>query len=103
MLLEWESHESYQKKLFLDLLLFYQTERSRVISMNKSLSKLYLLDLNSLLPIIKRLYSLTGRPAKNQQAIIRSLVLMLDNNEHSITKWALKVASDKLLCAACGF
>jgi hypothetical protein len=28
---------------------------------------------------------------------------MLDCNEHSITKWAKKVASDKLLCAACGF
>ena len=103
MLTEWKSHKTFQKKLFLDLMLFYQTERSRVISMNKSLSKIYSLDLDSLLPIIKHLYSETGRPAKNQQGIIRSLILMLDNNEHSITKWALKVACDKLLCAACGF
>jgi hypothetical protein len=28
---------------------------------------------------------------------------MLDCNEHSITKWAKKVAVDRLLCAACGF
>ena len=97
MLTEWKSHETYQQELFLDLLLFFQTERSRVISMNKSITKLYLLDLDSLLPIIKRLYSVTGRPAKNQQGIIKSLVLMLDTNEHSITKWALKVACDKLL------
>ncbi|MDQ2086219.1 hypothetical protein RBH29_07225 [Herbivorax sp. ANBcel31] len=71
--------------------------------MEKSLSKLYLLDLNNLLPIIKHLYSDTGRPAKNQQGIIRFLVLMLDSNEHSITKWAKKVACDRLFCATCGF
>lgn len=28
---------------------------------------------------------------------------MLASDEYSITKWAPKVASDKLLCAACGF
>jgi len=71
--------------------------------MEKALSKLYLFDLDNLLPIIKPLYSGTGTPAKNQQGIIRSLVLMLDFNEHSITKWANKVASDKILCAACCF
>lgn len=71
--------------------------------MAKSLSKLYLLDLDNLLPVIKHLYSDTGRPANNQQGIIRSLVLMLSSGEHSITKWAPKVASDRLLCAACGF
>ena len=103
MLCNWESHENYQKKLLLDLILFCEIEKSRVASMDKSLSKLYLLNLDNLLPIIKHLYSDIGRPAENQQGIIRSLVLMLDSNEHSITNWAPKVASDRLLCAACGF
>ncbi|MBA1336634.1 MAG: hypothetical protein HPY66_3069 [Firmicutes bacterium] len=71
--------------------------------MDKPLSKLYLFNLDNLLLVIKHLYSDTGCPAKNQQGIIRSLVLMLDCDEHSITKWAPKVASDRLLCAACGF
>jgi hypothetical protein len=56
-----------------------------------------------LLPIIKPLYSNTGRSAKNQQGIIRSLVLMLDQGFHDIRAWAAKVAADKLLCAICGF
>ena len=103
MLCNWESHENYQKKLLLNLILFCEIEKSRVVSMDKSLSKLYLLNLDTLLPIIKPLYSDIGRPAENQQGIIRSLVLMLDSNEHSITNWAPKVASDRLLCAACGF
>ena len=84
MLCNWESHVNYQKKLLLNLKLFCEIERSRVISMGNALSKLYLLDLDNLLPVIKPLYSDFGRPAENQQGIIRSLVLMLDSNEHSI-------------------
>ena len=110
MLCNWELHVDYQKKLLLNLILFCETEESRVISLEKSISKLYLLDLDNLLPVIKHLYSNTGRPAKNQQGIIRSLALMLDFNEHSITNWAKRVASwakrvasDRLLCAICGF
>ena len=71
--------------------------------MDNALSKLYLLNLDNLLPVIKHLYSDTGRPAVNQQGIVRSLVLMLDSDEHSITNWAPKVAYDRLLSAACGF
>lgn len=103
MLCNWEPHEDYQKKLLLNLILFSETEKSRLVSIDKSLSKLYLFDLDSLLPVIKHLYSNFGRPAENQQGIIRSLVLMLDFDMHSITNWAPKVASDRLLCAACGF
>jgi len=103
MLCNWETHKDYQKRLLLNLMLYSEIERSRVVSMDKSLSKLYLLDLDNLLPVIKPFYADTGRPAGNQQGIIRSLSLMLDFKEHSITKWAPKVASDKLLCAACGF
>lgn len=103
MLCHWKSHKNYQEKLLACLLLFYETERSRVVAMEKSLSKLYLLDLDPLLPIIKPLFSDFGRPAENQQGIIRSLVLMLDSDKHSITEWSIKVASDRLLCIACDF
>ena len=103
MLRNWESHKNYQKKLLLNLILFSEIEKSRLVSMDKSLSKLYLFNLDNLLTVVKPLYSDTGRPADNQQGIIRSLVLMLDFNEHSITNWAPRVASDRILCAACGF
>lgn len=103
MLRDWPSHEEYQKNLISHLLLFYQTDRERVVELAESISKLYLLNLDNLYPIIKPLYSNTGCPAKNQQGIIRSLILMLDQGEHDIPKWAVKVASDRLLCAICGF
>lgn len=90
MLCNWNSHMDYQKKLLLDLILFSEIEKSRVVSLEKSLSKLYLFDLDALLPLIKPLYSDSGRPACNQQGIFRSLVLMLDLNEHSIMNWSQK-------------
>jgi hypothetical protein len=85
MLCNWEPHEDYQKKLLLNLILFSQTEKSRIDSMDNALSKLYPLNLDNLLFVIKHLYSDTGRPAENQQGIVRSLVLMLESDEHSIT------------------
>jgi hypothetical protein len=103
MLRDWPCHQEYQTALLLNLTLFYLTDRERVVELEKSISKLYLLNLDKLFPIIKPLYSNTGRPAKNQQGIIRSLVLMLDQGVHDIPTWAAKVASDKLLCAVCGF
>ena len=103
MLRDWLNHQEYQTKLLLHLSLFYLTDRERVIELTKSVSKLYLLNLDKLFPIIKPLYSHTGCPAKNQQGIIRSLILMLDQGVHDLPTWAAKVASDKLLCAICGF
>lgn len=103
MLCDWPSHQEYQTKLLLHLNLFYLTDRERLVELGKSISKLYLLNLDKLFPIINPLYSNSGRPAKNQQGMIRSLVLMLDQGVHDIPTWAAKVASDKLLCAICGF
>jgi len=103
MLREWISHADYQEKLRLKMLFHWETQRSRVVALDKSISKLYLLNLDPLLPVVKPLYPDLGRPAKNQQGIIRSLVLMLDQQEYSITNWARKVASDSLLFDICGF
>ncbi|WP_094545899.1 hypothetical protein [Petroclostridium xylanilyticum] len=103
MLRDWTPHCNYQEKLRLKMLLYYETQRSRLVALDKSISKLYLLNLDNLLPVVKPLYPDSGRPAKNQQGIIRSLVLMLDQQVYSITNWALKVASDPLLFDICGF
>jgi hypothetical protein len=103
MLRDWPCHLLYQESLLLNLTFFFLTDRERVIELAHSISKLYLLNLDLLFPIIKPLYSNTGRSAKNQQGIIRSLVLMLDQGFHDLRLWAAKVAADKLLCAICGF
>lgn len=103
MLRDWTPHSEFQEKLRRKMCLYFITQRSRLLRLDKSVSKIYLLNLDNLLPVIKPLYPDLGRPAKNQQGIIRSLVLMLDQQEHSITNWALKVASDQLLFDICGF
>jgi len=81
----------------------YEKQRSRVVEIIKSISKLYLLNLDNPLPVIKPLYPDFGRSAKNQQSIIRSLILMLDQQVYSITKWSKRVASDTLIFYICGF
>ena len=103
MLREWSPHSEYKEKLRLEMMMYYGMQRSRVIDLDKSIAKLYLLNLDPLLPVVKPLYPDFGRPAINQQGIIRSLVLMLDQQVYSITKWARKVAADPLLAAICGF
>jgi len=103
MLRNWQSHSDYQQHLIQRLSAYDQKEKSRLIQLDKAISKLYLLNLDNLLPIIKPLYPDFGRPAKNQQGIIRSLTLMLDQQEYSITKWAKKVQHDSLLFDICGF
>lgn len=103
MLRNWEQHSEYQKRLETHLIVMQSIQKNRLIQYSKSISKLYLLNLDSLLPVIKPLYYGLGRPAKNQQGIIRSLVLMLDFKKHSITNWAQLVANDTLLFNLCGF
>jgi len=103
MLLHWNSHTEYQNNIKIKLLLHFEIQKSRLHKLDKSISKLYQLNLDSLLPVIKSLYSDFGRPAQNQQSIIRSLVLMLDRQIYAITNWAGEVASDPLYFDLCGF
>mgnify|MGYP000981587580 CR=1 FL=1 len=103
MLGNWKPYKEYQHELRLKLLFYLQIQESRLAELDRSISKLYLLNLDSLLPVIKPLYPDLGRPAKNQQSMIRSIVLMLDLGEHSITKWALRIGGDSLLFDICGF
>jgi hypothetical protein len=86
MLRDWQPHADYQHYLLSVLLVFLDTDRDRLYSLENSISKSYLLDLDKVYPVIEGLYPATGRPAKNQQAIIRSLVLMLDQKADSIFK-----------------
>ncbi len=103
MLRHWQSHSDYQQQLIQRLSLYSEKERSRLLELDKAISKLYLLNLDNLLPIVKPLYPSSGCPAKNQQGIIRSLVLMLELQVYSITKWAKRVQHDQLLFDICGF
>jgi len=56
MLQVWIPHSQYQEKLYINMLIQYEIQRSRVVDLNKSISKLYLLNLDNLLPVIKLVY-----------------------------------------------
>lgn len=102
MLCDRQSHANYQGYLLSALPGFLSIERNRVLKLEGSTSKLYLLNLDRVRPVIEKLYSNTGRLAKNQQGIIRSLVLMLDQKVDSILSgplsWPLILSFT--LCAA---
>ena len=72
MLGPWLSHREYQQQLILKLIPHYLFNKGRVIQMESTIMKLFHLDLDKALPIIKPLYSTTGAPAKDQAAMIRS-------------------------------
>lgn len=103
MLGKWLTHEEYRKKTLLKLIAHLCFDRNRVLQMERAILKLLHLNLDKSLSIIKPLYSNTGAPANEQAGIIRSLVLMLALNYHSITEWAKVVANDRLYYDICGF
>jgi len=56
MLHDWIYHSNYQKNLYLKMLFHCELQRNRVVALDKSISKLYLLNLDNLLPVLKPLY-----------------------------------------------
>ena len=99
----WIPHKQYQRNLMLKLIFQLSCQPRRVNQLKNTILKLFHLDLDKVLPVIKPLYSDTGAPSKEQAGIIRSFVLMLDQKKYSITEWAETVASDPLLYDICGF
>lgn len=88
--------------LIQNVLFFYESDKPRVTRLAKALSKLYLLDLDVLKPILLPYYSNTGAPAKHQPEIFRSFVLMSELHQHGISDWVKMLKSDALLCAMIG-
>lgn len=56
MLRDWIIHAEYQEKLCLEMMALYVMQISRVVALDKSIAKLYLLNLDPLLPVVKPLY-----------------------------------------------
>ena len=87
MLGNWRTHEEYQSYLLEKILPLFESDRKNVLHYKNALSKLYILDLDTLKPLLAEYYSITGTPAKNQPELIRSFILMSELKIHSITKW----------------
>ncbi|HHV80500.1 TPA: transposase [bacterium] len=64
---------------------------------------MFYLNLAPAYNILSPYYSNTGRPAKYQAEILRSLVAMTHLRIHSITNWVKKLRTDRVLAIICGF
>ena len=98
----WQSHADYQRQTADALSVIAKSSPYALWEYENSISKLYILNLNSLKTIIAPLYSTTGRPSENQQGIFRAFVLMNDL-KMSLDEWVVKLQKNPVLQVACGF
>lgn len=103
MLRYWQSQQEYRFFLHEAKIHFDSSQRSRLSStFASSREKLRLLNLDPVMKFLTPFYSSTGRPAQNQPQILRSLVLMLDQGETSVTDWVQKLQNNDLLAFLIG-
>jgi len=102
MLGNWLPHKEYQSNVIESLSCIAQTSPEPIREYKDAISKLYLLDLDCLKPIIAPLYSHTGRKAEYQPEIFRSLVLM-SSVHYRLDNWVEKLQNNPVLRAICGF
>lgn len=76
--------------------------QKKLSSYSDSIKKLTSLNLDPLHSVLEPYYSKTGRSALNQPEIFRSIILMLDTGETSLTKWVNILLSDDLLAMLIG-
>lgn len=103
MLIHWQSHQEYlnflhEAKVHLD-----SSQRTRLcLEFGVAREKLKMLNLNPVMEYLSAFYSCTGRPAKNQPQILRSLVLMMLLGITSLTAWCRRLRADSLLALLIG-
>ena len=103
MLKHWQSHQEYLFFLHEAKVNFDSSLRKRLsFDLASAREKLRLLNLDPVLDLLSPFYSNTGRPAKNQPQILRSLVLMLDQDFKSLTLWCQRLQGDDLLAFLIG-
>ena len=98
----WCSHAEYQSALINNVLKLYLLDKSNVDFYSQALSKLYILDLDVLKPLLQPCFSTTGKPSNQQPEIFRSFVLMSLLQYCSITKWVAFLKANAILCCAIG-
>ena len=107
MLNYWQSHQEYQASLHEAKIHFDSSQRTRLSTgLAPIREKLRLLNLDPVMEYLQPFYSNTGRPAKNQPQIIRSLVLFFlfsgQASAKGLTKWCATLKHDPVLDALVG-
>ena len=99
----WIPHSLYQKNLLNSLKKLLPSYKDKIIEYSELLDKLFYLNLDSAYHVLSPYYSNTGRPAKYQPEILRSLVAMVHLKTYSITRWVKRLKNDRVLATICGF
>ncbi|MGC9063849.1 MAG: hypothetical protein ACP5JL_04140, partial [bacterium] len=99
----WSQHSLYQKNLLNSLKSLSNSYSDRIEEYSILIDKLFYLNLDPAYNILSTYYSNTGRPAKYQAEILRSLIAMTHLRIYSITNWVKKLKNDKVLAIICGF
>lgn len=98
----WRTHDDYQKFVVNELSSLARFNPSSLFEFETEISKLYILNLDSLKNIIASLYSSTGRPSNLQPEIFRSFILM-NHLKYTPDKWVFKLKNNFVLRTICGF
>ena len=102
MLNFWRSHVDYQAFVSDTVSIFSENELLKLQSYSKSREKLDALNLDPIGVLLAPYYSNTGRPAKNQPEILRSIVLMMDLGFTSVDRWHKHLQNDFILTTLVG-
>ncbi|SHK25535.1 hypothetical protein [Paramaledivibacter caminithermalis] len=102
MLGNWRTHDEYRKSVVENLSLLAQINPSALFEYEKKISKLYILNLDTLKTIIAPLYSNTGRTSNFQPEIFRSFILM-NHLGLTLDQWCFKIQTNFVLRIVAGF
>jgi hypothetical protein len=102
MLGEWRSHSDYQNFVAGELALYARFDPRILYEYEDIISKLYILDLDRMKPVIAPLYSHTGRKSMFQPEIFRTSVIM-SHLKIPIDGWREKLRNSPVLRIAAGF
>lgn len=94
MLKSWQSHVEFGKTLVSSIHEFWPYHCHRILFHAEALDKVWPLNLKTLKVFLLPYYSSTGRPARRQVQILRSLVLMVHYRVFSLDAWVARLKGD---------
>jgi len=98
------THDQYQQFLRKQIPVLWKKNPKRLKSFEKSLSKMWLMNLDPAIPLLAKYSSPIGRPIEHDPvSMLRSLILMRDQKVFSAPLWVEKLRSDDILAVLSGF
>jgi len=96
MLGKWDSHKKYQEFVLSELSELARLSPCTILEYENEISKIFILNLDLLKPVIANLYSATGRPSNLQPEIFRSFILM-NSMGFTLNNWLTKLKNNYVL------